>query len=53
MAAGFGGVRPYAGWIDFIYKIKLKLSVEIVLGQGGWRGYEKRCSDVFCFIIDL
>ena len=34
MAAGFGGVRPYAG-LTFMYKIKSKISFDILLGRVG------------------
>ena len=34
MAAGFGGVRPYAG-LTFMYKIKSKIVFDILLGRVG------------------
>ena len=33
MAAGFGGMRPYASWTTFMYQIKSKISVDILLGR--------------------
>ena len=35
MAAGFGGVRQYHGWLIFIYKVKLKIRFDILLGRHG------------------
>ena len=35
MAAGFGGVRQCAGWLIFLYKVKSKIRIGILLGRGG------------------
>ena len=34
MAAGFGGVHQYVGWLIFIYKAISKIRFDVLLGEG-------------------
>ena len=45
IAAGFGGVRQYAGWLIFMYKVKSKIRLDILLGRGA--GFMKNVAVTF------
>ena len=45
IAAGFGGVCQYAGWLVFMYKVKSKISFDILLGRRG--GFMKNVAVTF------
>ena len=39
MAAGFGGVCQYAGWLIFVYKVKSNIRFDILLGL--WKTWQR------------
>ena len=45
MAAGFGGVRQYVGWLFFMYKVTSKIRFDILLGGGD--GFTKNITVTF------
>ena len=45
MAAGFGGVRQYVGWLIFMYKAISKIRFDVLLGGGG--GFVKNVAVMF------
>ena len=45
IAAGFGGVCQHAGWLIFMYKVKSKIRLGILLGRGG--GFMKNVAVTF------
>ena len=45
MAAGFGGVCQYAGWLIFVFKVKSKTRFDILLGRGD--GFMKNVAEMF------
>ena len=51
MAAGFGGVRQYAGWLIFMYKVKSKIKFDTLLGQGG--GFMKNVTMTFLILKSI
>ena len=51
IAAGFGGVRQYAGWLIFMYKVKLKIRFDILLGREG--GFMKNVAVTFSVLKSI
>ena len=51
IAAGFGGVRQYLGWLIFMYKVKSKIRFDILLGRGG--GFMKNVAVMFSVLKSI